>query len=177
MTQGPESEKSGSNRRTVVASRQLVIVLVVLAAFAGVLAAKAMTGRTGVAGTAPSTQTPAGTGVGTSTTTGNNAVADYEAALTSGKPVYVLFHSLTCQPCVEIAEVADKVIPDYAEKIAFVDAVTDDPSGRQLASKFSFQYIPQSFFLKPDGTTVDSFTGAMEESDMRARLDALIAKQ
>lgn len=68
-------------------------------------------------------------------------------------------------------------MPEYRDKIVFVNAITGDASGKQLASKFAFQYIPQSFFLKPDGTTADAFTGAMSESDMRARLDALLAKQ
>ncbi len=68
-------------------------------------------------------------------------------------------------------------MPEYGDKIFFVNAITGDASGKQLASKFAFQYIPQSFFLKADGTTADSFTGAMSEGDMRARLDALLAKQ
>lgn len=110
------------------------------------------------------------------TTTHNDAVADYEAALKAGKPVYVLFHSLTCDPCVEISAVADKVIPDYADKVTFVNAITDDPSGQQLAARFQFEYIPTSFFLAPDGTVADSFTGVLSDAEMRGRLDALLAK-
>ena len=158
--------------------RQLVIVLVVVVVFAGIVAGKAMTGSTDPA---TSAQSPATTNEANSTSGDSkqrNAAGDYEAALKSGKPIYLMFHSLTCQPCVEIAAVAEKVIPDYAEKIVFVDAITgDDPSVQQLAAKFPFQYIPQSFFLNPDGTTADSFTGAMSEGDMRARLDALLATQ
>ncbi len=177
MTQDPESGESGADRKTVLASRQIVIVLVVLAVFAGVLVAKAVTGRTG--GTAQSSSATTAVEEGSSSPAQGDAEASYEAALKTGKPIYVMFHSTTCQPCVEIDAVAKRVIPDYAEKIAFVDAVTNsDPSVQQLAAKLpAFQYIPQSFFLKSDGTTADSFTGAMSESEMRARLDALLAQQ
>jgi thiol-disulfide isomerase/thioredoxin len=106
----------------------------------------------------------------------NDAVADYGAALKTGKPIYLLFHSLTCDPCVEISGVADRVVPAYKNKIAFVNAITDDPSGQELASKFSFQYIPTSFFLKVDGTVVDSFTGVLTDAEMKTRLDSLAAQ-
>ncbi len=57
-----------------------------------------------------------------------------------------------------------------------MNAITDDPSAQQLSSKFSFQYIPSSFFVMPDGTVSDSYTGPLSESEMRARLDALVAQ-
>jgi thioredoxin-like negative regulator of GroEL len=104
----------------------------------------------------------------------NDAVAEYESALADGKPIFVLFHSLTCEPCIEISQVADVVVPEYKDRVAFVNVITDDPSGQQLARSFSFQYIPTSFFLAPDGTVVESFTGSMDEADMRSRLDALL---
>jgi thioredoxin-like negative regulator of GroEL len=178
MAQDPGPGQSGTDRKTNVVSRKLIVVFVVLAAFAGVFVAKAMTGPADQAGTAQSSSATAEAGDNTGASAQDDALATYEAALKTGKPIYLMFHSTTCQPCVEIAAVAKTVIPHYAEKIAFVDAVTDsDPSVQQLAAKFPFQYIPQSFFLNPDGTTADSFTGAMTESDMRARLDALLAKQ
>ncbi len=128
--------------------------------------------ESGASGTRPAAA-PAGA---TITSVHNDAVADYEAALKTGKPVYVLFHSLSCQPCVEISAVVDKVMPGYEGKVVFVNAISDDPSAQQLASKFQFQYIPTSFFITPDGKIADSFTGAMSEADMKARLDKLIAQ-
>lgn len=57
-----------------------------------------------------------------------------------------------------------------------MNAITGDPSGQQLAAGFSFQYIPTSFFLEADGTVVDSFTGPMDETEMRRRLDELVSR-
>ena len=76
----------------------------------------------------------------------------------------------------EISAVVDTVIPDYRDKLVFVNAITADPSGQELAAGFSFQYIPTSFFIAPDGTVEYSFTGPIDEAQMRAHLDELTAR-
>jgi hypothetical protein len=58
---------------------KLAVVLVVAAVFAGLFTAKALT-------PAPVTPSPGAS-------TSGSAVADYQAALQSGKPVYLLFRS------------------------------------------------------------------------------------
>lgn len=78
MDEIPESRQSGANR-------QVVIVLIVLAIFAGVFIAKSIAGNAKDAGTPRNSIT----------SIHNDAVADYQAALKTGKPVYVLFHSLS----------------------------------------------------------------------------------
>lgn len=154
----------------------LVIVLIVAALFVGVLFAKGASTSQGTTSAGGAVQPATAPVAGDSPTSNHNdATADYEAALALGKPIYVLFHSLTCDPCVAISAVADDVLPDYEGEVTFVNAISDDASAQQLASKFSFQYIPTSFFLKADGTVVDSFTGEMDETKMRGYLDALVA--
>lgn len=150
--------------------KRLVIVLVVVAIIAVTLIAKTLTASTD---TAPSESAMATASL---TSTQNDAVADYDTALAAGKPVYILFHSLTCEPCVEISTVADQVIPGYEGKVSFVNAITDSPSGQQLSSRFAFQYIPTSIFIAADGTVIDSFTGVLSADEMKARLDALVAE-
>lgn len=173
---------SGVPAETSVASRpagalRITVMLVVLVVLAAVLAAKltglgpippetAATGKNGV--------TAAGVG-STMTAVHNDATADFKAALLTGKPVFVLFHSLTCKPCVEISAAADRVMPEYEGKVVFVNALTEDGSSRELASRFTFQYIPASFFVRSDGTVADSFIGPLSDADLRTRLDKLIA--
>ena len=160
-------------------SPTVVIVLVVVALFAGVLLAKSRSSSSDEQPVLPATTSQEASsqpGAQTITSTHNDATADYNAALKTGKPVYLLFHSMTCDPCVEISGVVDKVLPEYAGKVVFVNAISDDASGRQLASQFQFQYIPTSFFITPDGAVAESFTGAMTDADMKARLDKLIAQ-
>ena len=168
------SEKTAIPERPRSTSRN-VIVLVVIVAFLVLAIAKLVTDGN----TSSVTQAGDAGRDGTSiTSVRNDAPADYAAAVASGKPIYVLFHSLTCVPCVEISEVADRVIPEYEDRIVFVNALTDDAAGQRLAADFQFQYIPTSFFLAPGGDrVVDGFTGAMDEAAMRGYLDALIAAQ
>ena len=170
-----ETEESSKPKRI---SPAVVVILVVVALFGGVLLAKSQSKPPPARVASPSgvAPAPAQSGAPTITSTHNDAVADYEAALKTGKPVYVLFHSLTCQPCVEISAVVDKVMPGYEGEVVFVNAITDSPSAQQLASKFQFQYIPTSFFIAPDGKVAESFTGSMPDTDMKARLDKLIAQ-
>jgi thioredoxin-like negative regulator of GroEL len=150
------------------------IVLLVVAIFLGFIVMKLVL-DSAAPSASPATDTATGTSI---TSISNDAVADYDAAVASGKPIYVLFHSLTCEPCVEISAVADQVMPGYEGDVVFVNAITDDPSGQQLASQFSFQYIPTSFFLSPGGAeVVDSFTGSMDHAQMRTYLDALVQAQ
>ena len=174
---GKEATEASAAEKSPLAA--VIVILVVVAIFAGVLLAKATNRPTDASTQVPGNFGSSGSvpvGAVTITSTHNDAVADYEAALETGKPVYVLFHSLSCQPCVEISAVADKIMPGYEDKVVFVNAISDDPSGQQLASRFQFQYIPTSFFITPDGKVADSFTGAMSEADMKTRLDKLIAQ-
>ena len=75
-----------------------IIILVVVALFAGVMFAKTQN-KSSVAPVTASSGTATGdagkAGGTTITSVHNDAVADYEAALKAGKPIYVLFHSLS----------------------------------------------------------------------------------
>jgi hypothetical protein len=68
------------------------------------------------------------------------------------------------------------VVPSYKGKIVFVNAIAGDASADRLAERFSFRYIPTSFFLEPEGTVSSSNTGPLAEVEMRARLDALVGR-
>ncbi|HZL06873.1 MAG TPA: thioredoxin family protein [Coriobacteriia bacterium] len=164
---GPQAASTETEPRPTSSAR-LVILLAVIAVFAAIVLIKVLA--------APDTAPSAPDTAASLTSVHNDAVGDYEAALATGKPIYVLFHSLSCDPCVEISRVADAVLPEYGSEITFVNAITDDPSGQQLSSRFSFQYIPTSFFLKADGTIVDTYTGALTADEMRAYLDTLVAQ-
>jgi thioredoxin-like negative regulator of GroEL len=105
-----------------------------------------------------------------------DAVVAFEEARQSGSPIYLLFHSMTCRPCVEISANVEQVIYDYEDKVTFVNAITDDGPARQLAARFSFQYIPTSFFIGRDGEVLGSYTGVLSPADLHARLDWLAAQ-
>lgn len=164
-------EKHSAEPAKATGSKTLAVTLVVAIGFLALIALKVVTDRTEPA------DSPSGGSARSITAVHNDAVGDFEAAQASGKPVYVLFHSLTCDPCIEISNVVDEVMPEYSGDVFFVNAITDDASGQELAARFSFQYIPTSFFLTSGGAVHDAFTGAMSEKDMRAYLDALVAAE
>jgi hypothetical protein len=68
-------------------STRVAVALVVVAIFAGIFAAKSMAPSPGGSGTLAAEES--------ATSVRNDASADYVAALATGKPVYVLFHSLS----------------------------------------------------------------------------------
>jgi len=71
---------------TSSSSKWVVIALLAVAILAGVFVAKIVAPSDSDGGNSASTPSL--------TATHNDAVADYQAALKSGRPVYVLFHSL-----------------------------------------------------------------------------------
>jgi cytoskeletal protein RodZ len=88
-----EVDEKSETVKTGRSTSAIVILLVVIAVFAGVLLAKAQTNnRANRATTSTATATSGETSI---TSVRNDALADYNAAVKTGKPIYVLFHSLT----------------------------------------------------------------------------------
>ncbi len=102
-------------------------------------------------------------------------VVAIDEALAAGDPVVVLFSSGGCPPCIEMKEIVSRVMPEYVDTVAYVDAPTGDQRTRPLFQRFQFQFVPTTIFLTPDGAVLEQHTGAMSETDFRARLDALVA--
>lgn len=79
IEQEPEESVTSKPPRTTI------VLLVVVALFAGVAIAKFV---------APKSE-PSVSGGASLTTVHSDAVADYEAARETGRPIYILFHSLS----------------------------------------------------------------------------------
>lgn len=149
-------------------STKTVILLIIVALFAGAAVAK-------IVGT-PRTDTAADAGSTRPSLVRADPTTVYEEALEAGKPILVYFHSDSCQACAELSAAIDVAVPEYEGRLSFVNAFTNDPAGRQFAELFSFQFIPTSFFLSPDGEVLDFHTGVLTEEELRQRLDDLVAQ-
>ncbi|MGV8082839.1 MAG: thioredoxin family protein [Coriobacteriia bacterium] len=104
----------------------------------------------------------------------NDFAADYQAALASGKPVFVYFHTETCPSCKAFSPIIEKVMPDFEGKVVFVNAFVDESrAASDLATEHEFQYVPTSLFLKPGGEEDSSFVGPMTENELRRKLSTL----
>ena len=70
--------------------------------------------------------------------------------------------------------VVDGLQPDYEGVVEFrlINAETD-PEGAALMQQFRAQYVPTFVFVSADGQVVDQIVGAVEESVLVEKLDAL----
>lgn len=162
------SEEKTSQSGTKTRATVLIIVAVVLAVLLGAKLGGSLR---------PTANAPTVAGGAAVEQASKNVVSAYEEAVASGKPVFLSFGKETCPNCIEMKKVADKVLPDYEGRVVYIKAEVDEPFSQQLASRFSFQYIPTSFFLAPDGSVIDSYTGKLNEEQMRIYLDALVVGQ
>ncbi|MBW6468145.1 MAG: thioredoxin family protein [Coriobacteriia bacterium] len=101
----------------------------------------------------------------------------YQDARAAGSPVYVLFHSGACQPCVEAKDAADRVLPEYTDTVVYVSAHTVDSRSRDLFDEFSFRSVPTSFFVDQAGEVIDEHVGPLSDAELRERLDTLLSAQ
>lgn len=87
----------------------------------------------------------------------------------------MFFHSGGgCPSCVEAAEALASVMPAYADRLALVEASTQDPQTSLLAQRFPFQFVPATVFIMPNGEVFDQFSGILTAEEFGARFDALI---
>jgi len=113
-----------------------------------------------------------------------------------GKHVVLNFWASWCDPCKEEATTLQQAAVDYADKnVVFIgaDYLDQEPAAMrylqqfkityangpdlasQIARRYRIQGVPETFFIKPDGT-VDWFKiGPLSDSELRACLDQLIA--
>jgi thiol-disulfide isomerase/thioredoxin len=91
-----------------------------------------------------------------------------------GKPVYILFHSKNCAPCVEMEKTVKQVMPSFAERIVFVDVDVYDESEEELISEFGVQSIPTSVFLGKDGKIITGFVGVIPANELKDKLNKLV---
>jgi thiol-disulfide isomerase/thioredoxin len=150
------------------ARRTTMMILLAVAVVIGVLVGLQLTGSADDA-----QPLEAGVLTDSDVATGPDPYEVYRDALSAGAPMYVLFHSGACEPCVEAKDVADRVLPEYEGAIVYVSAHTVDSRSRELFDEFSFRSVPTSFWVDASGEVVDQQVGPMAEDDLRGRLDAL----
>lgn len=77
-----------------------------------------------------------------------------------------------CGPCRLIGPVVEDLAKEYEGKATIGKVNVDD--NREIASQFGIMSIPTLLFFK-DGQLVDKHVGVASKSDLKRKLDALIA--
>lgn len=88
------------------------------------------------------------------------------------KPVLMKFTGFRCASCIELEKVLERVAEDYAGRVAFqyVDANLEEEPVR----KYRVASLPTTIFLDRKGRERFRFTRELTETEVRARLDALL---
>jgi len=91
--------------------------------------------------------------------------------LQSDIPVVVDFWAPWCRPCLMIAPVTEKLSEDYAGRVKFCKLNVDE--NPKMSQKYGVMSIPFLLFFK-DGKQVDSILGAVPETMLRPKVEALL---
>jgi thioredoxin 1 len=92
--------------------------------------------------------------------------------LKSDMPVVVDFWAEWCGPCRMISPLVEKLAEQYKGKIKFGKLNVDE--NREIAAKYQVMSIPLLLLFK-DGKQVDSSLGAVPESTLKPKVEALLS--
>jgi len=87
--------------------------------------------------------------------------------------VLVDFWAVWCGPCRMVSPIVDEISAEYQGKLKVVKLNTDE--NPDVASKYRIMGIPTLMFFK-NGQTIDQIVGAVPKPQLKAKVDALLAK-
>lgn len=87
--------------------------------------------------------------------------------------VMVDFWAVWCGPCRMVAPIVDELAKEYEGKLKVLKLNTDENA--DVASKYRIMGIPTLMFFK-NGQTVDQVVGAVPKTQLKTKIDALLAK-
>jgi thiol:disulfide interchange protein len=92
--------------------------------------------------------------------------------LENQRPVFLFFHSNTCQTCTDMMDVVDQVYPEFTDQVGLVDVDVYDPKNNHLLHRAQIRNIPTQIFINGNGEGKMKI-GGMHPEELRAVLQSL----
>ncbi|MBR2169255.1 MAG: thioredoxin [Alistipes sp.] len=96
---------------------------------------------------------------------------NYEALMTSGKPVVIDFWAEWCGPCRMVGPIIDELAAEYEGQV--IIGKCDVDSCDDIVAQYRVRNIPTIVFIK-GGEIVDKTVGATTKENLKAKIDALL---
>jgi len=99
---------------------------------------------------------------------------DYQSALeqakTQNKPLLLAFHASWCPPCIKMKRTTYHNPQVIEISLSFIPVMIDEDKQSNLFALYNVQYLPTYIIARPDGTTIESFSGYYPPADFTAKL-------
>jgi thiol-disulfide isomerase/thioredoxin len=92
--------------------------------------------------------------------------------LENHQPVFVFFHSTTCQTCIDMMGVVDQIYPKFKDHVGLVDVNVYQTWNENLLRRARITNIPTQVFINEKGEE-KTMIGGMQPDELRAELQIL----
>jgi len=98
----------------------------------------------------------------------------FKEEISKDEPILVDFFATWCGPCMQLAPIFDKVSNDYSGKLKFAKMNIENDENQQAASEHGVMNIPCLILFK-NGKEVDRIVGALQETQLKEKIDSILA--
>lgn len=95
-----------------------------------------------------------------------------QRALSQGQPTVVFFHSLTCDPCMQMVDHMEQVYPSFSNRVELVDVNVSDTRNHTLLREQGVRVIPSLVFYDSAGQSSTTY-GVMTPGDLQQQLESV----
>ncbi|MEN6461475.1 MAG: thioredoxin family protein [Syntrophomonas sp.] len=103
-----------------------------------------------------------------------NSAAAIEQAKNNGESMWLLFHSTTCAPCVEMHKIFNQLQPAYQGKVRFIEIDVNDQVNIELNQAWKIQYVPTTFIINSKGQISYQNVGIIPVEDLKKELNKVV---
>ena len=96
--------------------------------------------------------------------------------LENHQPVFVFFHSTTCQTCIDMMGVVDQIYPEFKDQVGLVDVNVYQTWNENLLRSNRITNIPTQVFINEKGGR-KTVIGGMQADELGAELQILARGQ